>query len=436
MGRIMYAILVVAFLAATPVLAHAQDNWASRALIERTVNCLNRLGPCDQAVIGFLAQFARKPGPLGRPGRDGRTPTKAEVEGIILDLIRRDEIKLPAGPQGPQGPAGTMDLVKLGELVDQAVQRELAERDRWWWPLIFSAILLALAGLLWNYFKHQRIAALERWRRKHEQDHERIEARLRGAAHDNALTDDAVRDLGTRVGKVETRVDDLEKAIPSVKEGEKAEKAKPSGPNMIGRVENRAELFYGRRSQGTALATVEVTDLPALEVTKEFANTSEPGPKQWAAEVKGARIGDRILACVTVKNLRATGTSLTKIRLRDIMTGPAEEIQRAYLKVRSPEKGWLEHPLTLTLPLNLDATLSSLHEALQNAELGGQDSLYFCYTFTLGDPEEGKPLPGEGKPLLVGGGKPAPGPVAPPAPAPTAAPDAPAPTRDEAVGQQ
>lgn len=113
--------LVVAFLAATPSLAHAQDNWASRSLMERTVLCLNQQGPCGKAVLDFLAQFAGKPGKDGRPGRDGKTPTATELVAIIKATIERGELKLPAGQ---------IDEAKLREIVSRLVAEELRRQPQ------------------------------------------------------------------------------------------------------------------------------------------------------------------------------------------------------------------------------------------------------------------------------------------------------------------
>lgn len=114
MHRTIFAIaLVVAFLAATPIASYAQDNWASRALTERTVNCLNRLGPCDRAVLDFLAKFAGKP---GHPGKDGKTPSGSELAAIIIGLAERGDLKLPPGQ---------IDEAQLRTIVSRLVTEEL-----------------------------------------------------------------------------------------------------------------------------------------------------------------------------------------------------------------------------------------------------------------------------------------------------------------------
>lgn len=130
-------VLVVAFLAATPTTVVAQDNWAPRAQIERTVNCLNQLGPCDRAVIDFLAMFAGKQGPRGR---DGNTPTAAE-------LVDRGELRRqPQTPATQSTPTATPTPGAQDVVPPAAPSREVSLPDWAWW-LILAALLLAL---LWR----------------------------------------------------------------------------------------------------------------------------------------------------------------------------------------------------------------------------------------------------------------------------------------------
>jgi len=172
MHRTVLAIaLVVAFLAATPSL-HAQDNWASRALVERTVNCLNQVGPCDRAVQDFLAKFAGKPGRDGRPGRDGNTPSGPEIAAIIIALAQRGELPLPPGrideaalreivsrlvaeelkKLQPQQPAPTATPGTTGVVPPvPAPSREISLPDWVWWALL----LAALAALIWWLTRHR-----------------------------------------------------------------------------------------------------------------------------------------------------------------------------------------------------------------------------------------------------------------------------------------